>query len=326
MAIKTSTSLIAILAIAAFPAFAQDATAPAADAPAETAQDLQNQVQDAAGEAETAVDGATESLNEAAEEAADGEAASEAEATPTAEDDATADDSEAAADAAAPADADAEETPADDAPAADATDEPAAAEETDTASEAEAPAEDATSSEQAADDATDEPKVGSYYVKATHSDWMIRCLRTENNTDPCELYQLLNDSDGNSVAEMTLIPLKNGEVAAGATMVVPLETDLTKGLSLATDSGKANAYPFSFCAPVGCVSRMGFTSGELSALRAGSKAKISLLPFGADPSKPVELELSLAGFTAGFEALSALADETENALEDQPAEEEAPAE
>ena len=106
---------------------------------------------------------------------------------------------------------------------------------------------------------------------------------------------------------MTLIPLKNSEVAAGATLVAPLETDLVQGLGFAVGSAEPRGYPFNFCAPVGCVSRMGFTQAELDALKRGNEATITLLPFGGDRENPVRLTLSLAGFTAAFDALSSYA-------------------
>ena len=215
-------------------------------------------------------------------------APSEPAAEPAAAEDAS--DAAPAATAAEPADADA----------------PAATAETqaEPATDA-APADAAPATGQPAQDQTAaEPQVGSYYVKSTHNDWSLRCINTDQNKDPCELYQLMKDAEGNSVAEMTLIPLTNGEVAAGATLVAPLETDLIRGLGFAVDSGQAREYPFSFCAPVGCVSRMGFTAAELNQLKRGGKATVTLMPFGGDPKNPVELNLSLAGFTAAFEELS----------------------
>lgn len=154
-----------------------------------------------------------------------------------------------------------------------------------------------------------EPQVGQYYAKSTDNDWTTRCLKAEQGKDPCELYQLLQDDEGNSVAEMTVIPLTNGEVAAGATVVAPLETDLIQGLGFAVGTAEPNGYPFSFCAPVGCVSRLGFTEAEVTAMKRGSSATISLLPFGGDRENPVRLTVSLSGFTAAFDALTAYAAE-----------------
>ena len=128
---------------------------------------------------------------------------------------------------------------------------------------------------------------------------------------------------------MTLIPLRNSEeIAAGATLVAPLETDLVQGLGFAVGTAEPRGYPFNFCAPVGCVSRMGFTQAELDGLKRGANATVTLLPFGGDRENPVRLTLSLAGFTAAFDALTAYAAEPAPAAEapaDAPAAE-APAE
>lgn len=163
------------------------------------------------------------------------------------------------------------------------------------------------------------PQVGQYYVRSTHTDWTLRCIKAQaGGVDPCELYQLMKDQDGNSVAEMTMIPLE-GEVAAGATMVAPLETDLLAAITLRIDSAQPRVYPFNFCTQVGCVSRLGFTSAEVTSLKRGNKATVTLLPFGGDPKDPVNLNLSLAGFTAAMDELSKLAQEAKNAPAPAPA-------
>ena len=100
-----------------------------------------------------------------------------------------------------------------------------------------------------------------------------------------------------------MIPF-TGEAAAIINFVAPLETDLQAGLGLQIDAGKNNAYPFLVCAPVGCVSRIGLTEAELGQFKNGNKATVLLLPFGADPkANLVKLDVSLKGFTAGFNAL-----------------------
>ncbi|WP_313136195.1 invasion associated locus B family protein [Paracoccus jeotgali] len=207
----------------------------------------------------------------------------------------------------APAEAATDAAPAADAAAADASaDAPA-----DSAAPAEAAAPDAAAAGDAATEppGPDEAQVGSYYLRSSFDSWMLRCIKTENDADPCELYQLMKDGEGNSVAEMTLIPLENGKAVAGATVVAPLETDLTKGIALRVDSGEGRAYPFNFCAPVGCVSRLGFTAEELNAMKRGKAATISLLPYGAPDSEVVNLNLSLAGFTAAYADLEKAVDE-----------------
>lgn len=180
---------------------------------------------------------------------------------------------------------------ADGAAAADAP--PASASET--AAEA-APAEQQTE---------EESRLGTYYLLSEHQDWTLRCLRTNQPKDPCEMYKLLVDDEDNAVAEITMIPLTNGEVAAGATLVAPLETDLLEGLGLQVNGGEMRGYPFSVCTQLGCVSRIGFTDAELNAMKRGARMFVQLVPFGSDPADPVRLEASLSGFTAAFDTLVA---------------------
>ena len=234
------------------------------------------------------------------------------------------------------AEAPAADTPSIESPLAPATS-PAPADTPDAPAEDDADADapvDATPtpSEEAADGAAagtapDPEGPGSYYAMSEHGDWTIRCIRAGQGKDPCEMYKLLTDEDDNAVAELTLVPLSNGNVAAGATLVAPLETDLIEGLGFQVDAGEMRGYPFSFCAPVGCVSRLGFTPQELAGMKAGRIANVQLLPFGGDPAEPVQLSMSLAGFTAAFDELTAYAAEPAPAApaEDAPAED-APAE
>lgn len=152
---------------------------------------------------------------------------------------------------------------------------------------------------------TAEPKVGDTYNAAKFEQWEQRCIKSPSGADPCQLYQLLKDQGGNAVAEISLFPLPpGGDASAGATVVTPLETLLTSELSLAIDGGSAKRYPFSFCSPIGCISRIGFTAEEVAALKKGAKATVTIVPVVA-PTQTVNLDISLKGFTAGFEAVAA---------------------
>lgn len=154
-------------------------------------------------------------------------------------------------------------------------------------------------------DGTAGPKVGQTYVKDTFTDWSTRCLKTADGNDPCQLYQLLKDSSGNSVAEISIFPLAAGApAAAGSTIVAPLKTLLTKNLTLVVGTDQPKQYPFTFCNQAGCISRIGFTAAEVDQFRRGSTATLSLTPV-ATPNKPVSVKISLKGFTAGYASLPA---------------------
>jgi len=147
-------------------------------------------------------------------------------------------------------------------------------------------------------------EIGQTYVDGTFELWEQRCVKTEDGSDPCQLYQLLKDKDNNAVAEISIFDLPSGsQAAAGATIVAPLETLLTANLQISIDAGKAKVYPFTFCAPIGCIARVGFTAAEIDQFRKGAGAVMSIVPAVA-PDQKVTLNISLKGFTAGFTAVT----------------------
>ncbi|MGY3436899.1 MULTISPECIES: invasion associated locus B family protein [unclassified Marinovum] len=160
-----------------------------------------------------------------------------------------------------------------------------------------------------AEEASGEPQLGSTYVKETVGDWELRCIRTEKpETDPCQLYQLLKEENGNALAEISLFRLpKDAKLPAGATIIVPLETLLTGQLGISVDGGQAKSYPFSFCNRQGCYARIGLTADDIASFKRGAAAKVLIRPFVA-PEQVITSTMSLKGFTAGFDKASVLAD------------------
>lgn len=155
--------------------------------------------------------------------------------------------------------------------------------------------------------------LGSTYSAGTFEAWDQRCVKSGTEADPCQLYQLLKDKAGTSVAEITIFNLPpGGEAVAGATFIAPLETLLTEGLTMQIDGAKPKAYPFAFCGQIGCVVRLGLTSGELDALRKGNAITVVIVPFVAQ-DETVTLTVSLKGFTAGYEAVTAANDKADAA-------------
>lgn len=140
------------------------------------------------------------------------------------------------------------------------------------------------------------------FVAATFNDWEIICAPVDdagNNT--CEMYQLLFDPTGQPVAEISIAALPLGaEFAAGASITTPLETFLPMGLGWRVGpTGDMRAEGFRVCTVVGCLVRMGIPAEEVDQMRAGSTATIMIAPFAAI-DQPVEITVSLSGFTAAF--------------------------
>lgn len=153
-------------------------------------------------------------------------------------------------------------------------------------------------------DVADEKAPGTTYVLERFSDWELRCVRVEEGQkEPCQLFQLMKDTEGSPIAEMNLITLENGgQAVAGATIVAPLETLLTEQLTLAVDGGAKKRYPFRFCNPVGCYAQIGFSNGEVASFKRGASATLTIVPHFA-PKEVISVKLSLSGFTKAYAAL-----------------------
>ncbi len=138
------------------------------------------------------------------------------------------------------------------------------------------------------------------YVGAVHGDWDVRCAKTEDGPDPCHLYQLLKDDSNNPVSEINILPMSgDNEFVAVATVVTPLETLLTRGLAISVDDGEVRQHSFLWCSSVGCVSRIGLNKADLTALKRGLRATLSIFPARA-ANRRIDLTVSLTGLSAGF--------------------------
>jgi len=139
-------------------------------------------------------------------------------------------------------------------------------------------------------------------VVAVHGDWQIRC-RTDNDT--CFMYQLAIDAREVPIAEMSIVPLDaNDGRVAGFTIVTPLRTLLTEGVTLQIDNGRQQKYQFGWCTEAGCAARFAVRDDGLNQFKRGNKTRLTVLSV-ENPDAPVILDVSLKGFTAAFAALTA---------------------
>lgn len=186
-----------------------------------------------------------------------------------------------------------------------ATDAPAADAEQ-TADQAEgAPADDAATGDAFSTGTQVAEEQPAVYVKEKFGDWSLRCFRNDDGEDPCQLYQLLREEGGNPIAEFSIFRIEGQAPAvAGATAIVPLITLLTEELKLSVDGGTAKSYPYRVCTEAGCVAQMGLTAEDVAIFKKGATAQLVLVPAQA-PDQKVRINVSLAGFTAGYEAVGA---------------------
>ena len=143
---------------------------------------------------------------------------------------------------------------------------------------------------------------GTVYPAGRFDAWEMLCTRSDHDADPCELYQTLRDEGGAPVAEINLINLDEAELAAAATVLTPLGTYLPGQVGLAVDGTQLGAFPFVYCASIGCVAQLSLSRADVEALRRGRMGAIII--FAVDePERALRLSMPLDGFTGGFAAI-----------------------
>ncbi|WP_209424348.1 invasion associated locus B family protein [Pararhodobacter sp. SW119] len=155
--------------------------------------------------------------------------------------------------------------------------------------------------------ATTATATGESRVAATHRDWQIQCTRVnEEGQEICEMGQLLETDDG-PIAEISIVVLpEEAEFAAGATITTPLETFLPTGLGFRIDTSEMRQEPFQICAMIGCIARIGLSAEEIEAMRRGASGFITIAHY-SQVNQPIEIPVSLMGFTAAMDDLQARA-------------------
>ncbi|UWR04725.1 invasion associated locus B family protein [Ruegeria conchae] len=148
------------------------------------------------------------------------------------------------------------------------------------------------------------PRIGEQYEKEQSGDWKISCIKSDASQDPCAMVQILNNQQGDPIAEVSIGKLPQGGAAvAWANVVVPLETLLQAQLAVSIDGAPRKLYNYHHCVPVGCLAQLGLTQGDIDAMRSGSTAVLSLVPARL-PDQVLNMEMSLSGFTAAFDGLA----------------------
>ena len=138
------------------------------------------------------------------------------------------------------------------------------------------------------------------YVKHRFNDWEVHCVRSADSREQCQAYYLVQDQEGNSIAEWSAFNVASDSSRAGSSIVVPLETLLTEMLRIQVDDGPIRSHPFSLCSSYGCFAQIDFSQAQVAELRRGQTAFLTIVPAGA-PNDPFRLQVSLSGFREALE-------------------------
>ena len=136
-------------------------------------------------------------------------------------------------------------------------------------------------------------------------DWGVIC--DADGKSSCAMTQLGKDPQGSPAIEFVVrkVDEENAEVegvqiAAVADIITPLGVLLEFGLRLTIDGGEERGAPFRICQQHGCLVREPLSSDVIANLKKGSTAKVTVAAEGAGP---IDIEISLAGFTKAFNSL-----------------------
>ena len=90
--------------------------------------------------------------------------------------------------------------------------------------------------------AQDGPQPGARYSREKHGDWDMACVKTEAETDPCSMLQMLHGPDGTPMAEVSMfrIDQEGSQAVAGATVIGPILVGVDKPIQICSAVSTAN--------------------------------------------------------------------------------------
>jgi len=132
-------------------------------------------------------------------------------------------------------------------------------------------------------------------------DWTVRCEQTESAGQNCLIFQTLADQDNDRPVLQISVGYPNPGAGPAAMLIVPLGVALEPGMEIQVDEDPAFRVPFNHCNRMGCV--VGFPLGPelIEAFKRGSTTRVTVSDL---TGQPISLEVSLLGFTAGFNEIA----------------------
>lgn len=140
-------------------------------------------------------------------------------------------------------------------------------------------------------------------IRTTYGAWEVACAQAGA---PCVMAQIGNDKAGTPMLEMVLRKLPEPQTVQGVPVIAvtdiitPLGVVLTSGVSMKIDSGNEQRAPFQICTEQGCLVREPLTEEAITRFKRGAS---TLLTIVAAQQGPIEVNLSLTGFTRAYNAL-----------------------
>ena len=135
-------------------------------------------------------------------------------------------------------------------------------------------------------------------------DWVLRCGRSEQGPEVCEMQQQTTDSEGRTIMAVAVGTVP-GTSDVGLLIILPLGILLPPGVSLQIDGGAEVPLEVERCERQGCRIERLVEPELLNRLKAGREAKVFFEAY--DPEGELQrlgVPISLLGFTAALSEIA----------------------
>jgi invasion protein IalB len=135
-------------------------------------------------------------------------------------------------------------------------------------------------------------------------DWVLRCGRSEQGPEVCEMQQQQTDSEGRTVMAVAVGTVP-GSSDVGLLIILPLGILLPPGVSLQIDGGADVPLQVERCERQGCRIERLVEPALLNRLKAGREAKVFFEAYDPEGQlRRLGVPISLLGFTAALSELT----------------------
>lgn len=130
-------------------------------------------------------------------------------------------------------------------------------------------------------------------------DWFLPCepAPQEGSGPRCVLLQNVINQENQQPLMQVAVGFYGRDRQRVVVIKLPLGVTLPPGIQMRIDESPAAAVPFQICRPDGCQAFIPLDEKLLAAMKAGIGGTVSFRDAG---NRPVQLPVSLKGFTAGF--------------------------
>ena len=132
-------------------------------------------------------------------------------------------------------------------------------------------------------------------------DWTVRCEQTDAGQRNCLIFQTLADQDNDRPVLQISVGYPNPGGGPAAMLIVPLGVALEPGMRIQVDEEPTIQAPFNHCNRMGCVVGFPMTAELIDAFKRGITSRVTVFDL---TGQPISLDVSLRGFTAGFDSIS----------------------